>query len=105
MRVNCVVEKGSDGLFAVYSEDHIGKSYFDSGKASARQKKISSPASVKPSRKNPRQETRSRDLKTSGYVTIMTYLPFSTISISSMSASLPPTQESTKAKCGHTRAE
>ena len=28
MRVNCVVEKGSDGLFAVYSEDHIGKSYF-----------------------------------------------------------------------------
>ena len=28
MRVNCVVEKGSDGLFAVYSVDHIGKSYF-----------------------------------------------------------------------------
>ena len=28
MRVNCVVEKGSDGLFAVYSEDQIGKSYF-----------------------------------------------------------------------------
>ena len=28
MRVNCVVEKGADGLFAVYSEDHIGKSYF-----------------------------------------------------------------------------
>lgn len=28
MKVNCIVEKGSDGLFAVYSEDHIGKSYF-----------------------------------------------------------------------------
>ena len=28
MRVNCIVEKGSDGLFAIYSEDHIGKSYF-----------------------------------------------------------------------------
>ena len=28
MRVNCIVEKGSDGLFAVYSEDHIGNSYF-----------------------------------------------------------------------------
>lgn len=28
MKVNCIVEKGSDGLFAIYSEDHIGKSYF-----------------------------------------------------------------------------
>ena len=28
MTVNCIVEKGSDGLFAVYSDDHIGKSYF-----------------------------------------------------------------------------
>ena len=28
MKVNCIVEKGADGLFAVYSEDHIGKSYF-----------------------------------------------------------------------------
>ena len=28
MKVNCIVEKGSDGLFAVYSDDHIGKSYF-----------------------------------------------------------------------------
>ena len=28
MKVNCIVEKGSDGLYAVYSDDHIGKSYF-----------------------------------------------------------------------------
>ena len=28
MTVNCIVEKGSDGLFSVYSDDHIGKSYF-----------------------------------------------------------------------------
>ena len=28
MTVNCIVEKGADGLFAIYSDDHIGKSYF-----------------------------------------------------------------------------
>ena len=28
MKVTAIVEKGSDGLYSVYSEDHIGTSYF-----------------------------------------------------------------------------
>lgn len=28
MKVKAIIEKGSDGLYSVYSEDHFGKSYF-----------------------------------------------------------------------------
>ena len=28
MKIKAIIEKGSDGLYSVYSEDHLGKSYF-----------------------------------------------------------------------------
>ena len=56
MTVNCIVEKGSDGLFAVYSDDHIGKSYFGGFGESVSEAKEDFLASIREAREEETKE-------------------------------------------------